>query len=93
MANILVRKNKKFRMWNTTVDAWVSPLMDAPTTMEYLLENRDADTVSEAYKRVHRIGYTKQNLQWLKKYFDSQYDRLSRMHRKFHGPYKNGGVS
>jgi len=83
MGSILVRyeKSKKFRMWNTVVDMWVSEKMNRIEAIKYCTENEDM-TEKEAVERVDRVKYKKDHLKWLKKYFDSQVAQLQKMHRE-----------
>ena len=82
MPNILVRyeKSKKFRMWYTVVDMWVSEKMNREEAIKYCIENEEM-TKKEAVERVDRVKYKKDHLAWLKKFFDSQTAQLQKSHR------------
>ena len=86
MADILVRHKGKFRMWNTVVDCWNGPLMGELDMAKYLIEEYQHAFI-DAYNRILRIStdkntYDKKHLAWLKKYFDSQYNRLCALDRR-----------
>jgi len=92
MADILVQyetkklKIKKYRMWNTVVDAWTS----SPLLMDEMLFHLQTNghTRKEAMDRVTRRNYAKIDLDWLHTYFDSRVDALSRTHARLHGRAK-----
>lgn len=77
MARILVQHNKKFRLWCDTADLWVTPLMNGRDMIEYLVNKHfEPHTYEEAIDRIKRKGYDKKHLEWLDKWFDSNYEHL-----------------
>ena len=84
MARILVRHNNKFKLWCTTIDQWVSPLLNELDMVAYLMGEGDPvkHTFKEAFKRVRRIGYPKRQLKFLNDFYDNCYERLSRLSRR-----------
>ena len=90
MATILVQNKKgKFRLWNNTVDAFVSPLVKREEMISWLNVAED-HTIQDAITRVDRIDYDKDHLEWLDVHFDSKYDSLIRRHRSLHGSLRRG---
>ena len=81
MATILTQNKNSFRLWNTVVDQWQSPLMSAEMMINYL-QDAEEHTDEEAINRVLRKGYTKKHLQWLNEFFDSQWDCLNKEHER-----------
>ena len=85
MADILVQYKtkkfgiKKYRLWNTVVDQWVSKPMHRDQMIGFLENYQYAKhSKKEAIERVDRIGYSKDHLAWLNEYFDTKVDELSR---------------
>lgn len=79
MARILVRHNKKYRLWCNTRDIWMSPLLGISAMASFLMKEKyEPHTRAEAYTRIRRTGkdYTKEHKKWLEEFFDNQYEDL-----------------
>lgn len=85
MARILVRipKNKirKYRLWCTTVDSWVSAAMDKDTMTVELMDNWE-HSFAEASDRIDRKDYEKDHCKNLEEWYDNNQGSLNYMHRK-----------
>ena len=86
MATILVRykKSGRFRFWNTVVDAWETPILTRDEAIETAIAEHNCSK-RLAIEWVDRKKHTKEHLQWLDKFFDSQIAQLNRSNRKHAG--------
>lgn len=74
---------KRWRMWYTVVDKWVSKPMNREEAIDWLINDwSEPHSRKKAIERVDRIGYPKRDLDWLNEHFDSCVKQLSRIHRE-----------
>ena len=86
MARILVQtplKRKKFRMWCTTIDQWVTPSMNEGEMLHHLQTcPYEKHTKKQAFRRCFRIDYAADHKVWLKENYDDCYQQLCRIDRR-----------